>query len=93
MKRKIKIEKFKIRITTCYKILFVWKHWFIAPISEQQLRDYFMDKDVEFTFTKHGLQNYNVFAIIKGIANQKDDIDMALMKADFEAQAQITYGE
>lgn len=45
-------------------------------------------EDVTMDFSYHKLQEYNFYDLIKKIADSKDDVDMMLGKAAFEAEAE-----
>lgn len=44
---------------------------------------------VEIEFTYHRLQPYNVYKMVEIIYDQSDEIDMALHKAEYEANAEL----
>ena len=47
------------------------------------------DQEFELTPIYHGIQPYVMFKAMHMFANAHDDDDMILMKADFEAHAQL----
>ena len=72
------------------------KNFFICSISQDNLvnmlkADLAGDGDyskVEIEFTYHRLQPYNVYKMVEIIYDKSDAIDMALHKAEYEANAQ-----
>lgn len=86
---KIRLYKFFIRLKTCYKILFVYKHWFLTILTREQLVLLLKGDNFEIKMMKHGLHEYNIICIAKSIAETKDDIDMMLEKAKFQAESEL----
>ena len=63
------------------------RHFVIISLDKKNLVELIKDEDFEINILTHGLRDYNVMRIIKNIAEKYDDIDMALLKADYEAKA------
>jgi hypothetical protein len=81
--------KFWIRILTCYRILFLrYKHWVLIDIDLYNLVELLREKDFEVNSIHHGTQPYINSKMIKRLADTKDDIEMMLEKAEFEAKAE-----
>jgi hypothetical protein len=66
-----------------------YKHFVVLDISEEQMINLFSDKDFEVEVMYHGLQPYVVQRMINQCSTVKDDIDMMLDKAKFEAEAEL----
>lgn len=66
-----------------------YKHFVVLDISEEQMINLFSDKDFEVEVMYHGLQPYVVQRMINQCSTVKDDIDMMLDKAQFEAEAEL----
>ncbi len=62
-------------------------HWFMVSFDTKNLERLLLDKpDFEATVEYHGLMPYNVQSAIRMISNSHDEVDMALMKAEFESK-------
>jgi len=82
------MKKFKIRLLAAYRILFKkYKHWVILDVSDENLVKLLQDDDFDADVLYHGVQPYVFYKMIKMASNSKDDIDMCLDKAKFEADA------
>lgn len=82
------MKKFKIRLHAAYRILFrKYNHWVILNVSDENLIKLLKDEDFDTDMLYHGVQPYVFYRIIKMVSNSKDDIDMVLDKAKFEADA------
>jgi hypothetical protein len=66
-----------------------YKHFVVLDISEEQMINLFSDEDFEVEVMYHGLQPYVVQRMINQCSTVKDDIDMMLDKAQFEAEAEL----
>lgn len=89
---KIAFNKFWVRLSTAYRILFrKHNHWFLVNLSEPDLRLLLQDKLKEIRWMQHGLQQYNVIQIMKLVADNIDDDEMILKKADFEAHSELLH--
>ena len=77
-----------IRLKLCYNILFnKYRHYIVINVDKKNLRMALSGEDFEVGGYYHGLQPYGYWLIIKNIAASKDDDDMILEKAKFEADA------
>lgn len=84
----IYLIKLKLRIYAAYCILFrKYNHWIILNVDKDNLVKLLKDENFESNFLYHGVQPYIAYRMIKMVSNSKDDIDMALDKAKFEADA------
>lgn len=88
MKLKTKIKLFTIRITTAFRILFVYKHWFIAVIDRENLGKLVSEQDTDINIVHHRLLPYNVDCIVRQIVNSKSDVDMMCAKAEFHGEVE-----
>ncbi len=59
----------------------------LVSIDHQNLIELFKEEDFEVDVLYHGLRPYVIDRIIQQMAEGKDDIDMALDKAQFQAMA------
>jgi hypothetical protein len=85
----VKMMKFKLRLISCYRILFCkWKHWVIINIDQDNLIHLLKEETFGADILYHGVQPYIAYRMIKMVGNSQDDIDMALGKAEFQANAE-----
>tara|TARA_R100001530_G_scaffold136174_1_gene115599 strand:+ start:344 stop:592 length:249 start_codon:yes stop_codon:yes gene_type:complete len=82
------MKKLAIRLNAAIKILFS-SHWVILRVEQNDLGNMLLEEDYDIKILFHGLQPYGVWRIIKDMANEKDDLDMLLDKAQFEAEAEL----
>ena len=88
------MKKFIIKIKMIWAILTEFNHLVILNVNEKSLIELLEDKDeFDVDIMYAGLQPYVMYKMIKRISETKSDIDMALDKAQFEAEAQIKYGK
>lgn len=97
-KVKIALRLLKVRLYAAGRILFRPKERFILlRIDEKNLekmvvidqchdRPDFSEIDVDFSY--HRLQLYNVYKLLKVVADQIDPDELVLMKADYEVEAE-----
>lgn len=87
---KVQIGKFWYRLKVATKILCNPKlRWIFISIDEEGFRALLTgSSDVEANMSYHRMQEYNMWHLIQSLGSTKDDIDMMLMKAEFEAKAQ-----
>lgn len=87
---KAALGKFWYRLKLAVRILFNPKlRWVFIQISEDGFRAILTGGgDVDVKFSYHRMQEYNMWHIIQSVGETKDDIDMMLLKAEFEAKAQ-----
>ena len=84
------MNKIFVKIEIIWKIITnQYKHFVFLRLNEKDLVNLFSDKDFEVEVMYLGLKPYLVQKIIKECAAAKDDIDMMLDKAQFEAEATI----
>lgn len=80
------INKLKIRLLACYRILFGgWNNWAIIHITKPEMIHLISDEHFEVDVFYHGIQPYVFYKMIEGI--KQDEADMLLRKAEFEYQA------
>ncbi len=84
------MSKFKIKLTVIWKIITnQYKHFAVLNLTQEQLINLFSDEDFEVEVMYHGLQPYVVQRMINQCSTVKDNIDMMLDKAQFEAEAEL----
>jgi hypothetical protein len=77
-----------LRLKICWNVLFgKYKHYLLINIDKPNLIKLLEDEPFQIDGFHCGLQPYTYFKIIKSLAATKDDIDMVLDKAQFEADA------
>jgi hypothetical protein len=82
------MKKFVTRLRVAFKILFGRrKHWAMINISKENLVELLKGNEFDVDVFYHGIQPYVFYKLIKCVSNSKDDIDMMLDKAKFEAEA------
>lgn len=83
-----RFQKFLVRLKCCYIILFrKYNHWVILNLDKENLIKLLTDKEFEVSMMYHGLQKWCIYKMIKKLSNTKNDIDMILEKAEFEAKS------
>jgi len=89
IRTKSTFKLFLYRLEAAWTILFSPKlHWILLSLDNEQFIKLFKQEGIELNFRYHRLQEYNFYDIVKRLAEQKDDIDMMLGKAEFEAEAE-----
>lgn len=84
------MNKLKIKLTVIWKIISnQYQHFAVLNLTEEQLVNLFSDEDFDVEIMYHGLQPYVVHRMINQCSTVKDDIDMLLDKAQFEAEAEL----
>lgn len=81
-----KLNKFWLKLTAAYKILFKWDHCFVVAIDRENLERLLLEDDIEASMTYIGMQSYNVKQVIHVLADTYDEDDMILSKAEFHAK-------
>lgn len=85
---KVYLMKLKIRIKACYRILTrKYDHWVILNLDDDNFTKLLNGDPFETTGVYHGIQPYIYHKMIKQVSASKDDIELALDKAQFEADA------
>ena len=80
---------FKQRVRGAWLILTGrWRYWFIANVDKETLYRLFRDEDFNVELLVHRMHPYVIHKIIKMVSASKDDMDMAMMKAKFEAEVE-----
>ena len=89
MIKKSFFKKLWIRLSIGIKIIFnVYPHWAMFSITEENLVRLIKEEgEVDIQMHYHGLVKYNVYAISKLVAESRDEIDVLLDKAHYEAEA------
>ena len=82
------MKKIKTRLKACWNILFNYNHFVIINVDKENILRLITDKQFEIKGSYLGFQPYVYNKLIKSLAADKDDIDMVLDKAQFEADAQ-----
>lgn len=84
------MNKLAVKFTILWKIITnQYKHFVVLNISQDHMINLFSDEDFEVEVMYHGLQPYVVQRMINQCSTVKDDIDMMLDKAQFEAEAEL----
>lgn len=82
------MKKWKTRIKAIWYILTKkYNHFVIINVDDESLKNQLSDQDYDVDILYCGLQPYNYYKMVIGLSKTKDDIDMVLMKAKFEADA------
>lgn len=79
------IQKLKL----VWNVLFRYEHFIVLNLNKDDLMRLLMDEDFDIEGEYIGLRPYLVYRILKSHASLKDDNDMILMKAEFEANVEI----
>lgn len=87
-----KINKFILRIRVAWSVLFIYDHFFIINLKRTELIRSFKGEDFDAEGYRVGLQPYNQQMIIKTMGENIDEDSLVLMKAEFEAMAEMNYG-
>jgi len=95
----MKINPIKTKLNQlCYRLKVAWKiivnpnlHWVFISLTNEEFLNYLKNDDIDISFSYHKLQEYNAWDIIKKVAECKDDVDMILGKAQFQAEAEEHY--
>jgi hypothetical protein len=92
MKRKPWINRYffklRIRLAVAYKILFrKYDHWAILNVDQENFVKMVKEEPFNVDISYHGVQPYGVHQIVRAVAKSKDEIDIILDKAQFEADA------
>lgn len=84
------MKRLKIRLWTCYKILFRPKsHWIFVGMDTNNLKELIVGGDVKADLSYHRMHEHNVTHLIASLAAMTDDIDMMLSKAKYEAESEL----
>jgi hypothetical protein len=83
------LGKIRMRIVACWNVLFAYHHYVILNIPENEMENFFTQKPFDVNSFHVGLQEYNVWVLVKNLAEVKDDAYMYLQKAAFEAEASL----
>jgi CRISPR/Cas system-associated protein Cas5 (RAMP superfamily) len=82
--------KFKAKLRVIWGIITgKYKHCFIVYLDTDNLKELVRGNDYAVNSEYFGLRKYIVSKIIKDISDTKDEIDLALDKAQFEADCLI----
>lgn len=88
------MTKLLTKLTACYYILFgKFNHWFIYNVPEKELANLLQGKDFDVETFYVGLRPYLIWEITKQVAETKDEDDMLLEKAAFQAEMEINTKE
>lgn len=84
------MKLFWIRVRVAFTILFSPRqHWVLFKISSDDLLKSIVTEEVNAEVTYHRMHEFNVLRIARAIASEYDDTDMVLLKAQFEAEAEL----
>lgn len=85
----MKTNHFWLRCRLAYWA-FTKPHLLTLSVPPESLRKQIRDQECyDMQLLRIGLQPYNVWRCVKDMANGRDDIDMVLEKARYEAEAEI----
>lgn len=66
------------------------KHWVFFSLEEEELIKLIQEKNnVKIDSVYHGLVKYNILVMNKMIVENIDEVDWILLKASFEAEAEL----
>ena len=72
-----------------YEILFnKHKHFIFISLKREELYKSLEQRQFNANMYRHGLQEYNVYYILRQLAASKDDVDMLLERMKFEGMAE-----
>lgn len=84
----IKLGKFITRVTAAWRIITgKYNHWVLVNVDEENFIKVIKEEEFDCNFIYSGTLPYIYFLMLKKVSASKDDIDMALDKAQFEADA------
>jgi hypothetical protein len=84
------MKKLLVKITVIWKIITnQYKHFAVLNVTEENLVGLFSDEDFEVELMYSGLQPYVVQRMINQCSTVRDNIDMMLDKAQFEAESEL----
>jgi hypothetical protein len=84
------MKKLLVKITVIWKIITnQYKHFAVLNVTEENLVGLFSDEDFEVEIMYSGLQPYVVQRMINQCSTVRDNIDMMLDKAQFEAESEL----
>lgn len=84
------MNKFAVKLNILWKIVTnQYKHFVVLDISQEHMINLFSDEDFDVEVMYYGLQPYVVQRMINQCSTVKDDVDMMLDKAKFEAEAEL----
>lgn len=85
----IRVLKFLTRLKAAYRILFrKYDHWVILDVKKPELIKCLKDENFDVDVLYHGVQPYIYHKMIRMVAASKDSIEIALDKAQFEADSE-----
>lgn len=92
--------KWKLRFQACWRIITgKYKHWVLVNVSEADFIEMIVPEDTnlkkpfDMNLVFCGAHEYFGFKILKLAAGSNDYLDMALLKAKFEAQLEEANNE
>jgi hypothetical protein len=84
------MNKLIVKLNILWKIITnQYKHFVVLDISQEHMINLFSDEDFDVEVMYYGLQPYVVQRMINQCSTVKDDVDMILDKAQFEAEAEL----
>lgn len=84
------MNKLIVKLNILWKIITnQYKHFVVLDISQEHMINLFSDEDFDVEVMYYGLQPYVVQRMINQCSTVKDDVDMMLDKAQFEAEAEL----
>jgi len=82
-----KMKRLLVKLSIIWKVLFKFEHFVVVNLDRKNLENLLREKDVAIQVSYLGLKPYLYFKIFETVLSTKSDIDMALDKAQFEAEA------
>lgn len=80
--------KWRCKLILLWRLFFTdHKHWIFISFNEESLVSLIKEESFEIDSVYHGLREYNVKKLFKMAANQIDDDQLILDKAEYEAKA------
>lgn len=84
------MKRILIKMSIIWKIVTnQYKHCVVMNITEEQLINLFSDEDFDVEILYYGLHPYVFHRMINQCSTVKDDLDMILDKAAFEAESEL----
>lgn len=88
--KRIRFNQFLLRLKTAWRVISKPKSgWLLISLDKFKIESLLKGEDTDPQITYHRIQPYVVMLMIKAAADSQSDIDMVLMKAEFEAEAEL----
>jgi len=74
-------------LSTCFKILFKYKHFFVVSLDKKDFIKFLSDdKNLSYKMRWSGMREFQMKLSIRIMSDSFDDIELALEKGTFEAE-------